>query len=272
MFIDVTREASQKRVNESAAAVGAACAALWAGVCQQFSGGQMGNLAFKGSFVLAFGVVTYVMKDRLKEWARKVLHKKAAKWMPDLELKLFAGKEKIGSIREWFRFKTIDAIPAEIRQMRNDSCHSEIERGLPEDIFYFRKSQLTRSVPSHVPGSDGTQAWAIQDNVRINIERYLKHMADPFKELTYLDDSGTIRFCQSHRVYHFYLGLKSSLIPLGSNVPRGFIMRQESPKATAPKYRFYRIVLDKSGVNRVEDLGVEQPTTALTTEPPVYLN
>jgi hypothetical protein len=195
------------------------------------------TFGFRGVFVISFGIAAYVLKDRLKDKFRQVLTHNAAKVLADSEQNLFAEETKIGRIREWFGLKKSTLLPGEVLDLRRSVCLSEVEQILPEDVFHYRRVQDLKSRPFKRLGP-----WAIQETLRINLDRYLKYMDDPIKEFSLLDDDGRLATAQSHRAYYFYFCVHNAY----SNEKK-----RNSPLKTDSRL-LYRIVMDKNGVDRIE--------------------
>jgi hypothetical protein len=264
-FIEVSREQAAKRISESTAAIGTASAGIIAAMVEQFSRPEIKNFATQSLIVVSFGVLIYVLRDRMKDWAKGLLLKKASKFLPDFELQLMAKERRIGNVKEWFRFTSAKDLPSDVFKLRQVAAASAMERKLPEDIFHCHKIQevdgtalqASKPLPTH---------RALHENTRINLERYLKHMDDPFKDLTDLDASGRFTRSRSHRVYHFYLCVKTASRPKDGIEkmrarfsPLRLLARQahSTPSTTVTaetQIQIYRIVLDKTGVVRLEDL------------------
>jgi hypothetical protein len=68
-------------------------------------------------------------------------------------------------------------------------------------------------------------------------------MDDPFKELSVLDATGLLKPLRSRRVYHFHLAIELSSKRLHTLQPEGQKVQH-----------FYRVVLDKEGIDRLERL------------------
>jgi hypothetical protein len=251
-FIDVTREQSAKKIGESTAAAGTAIAALIAALIERFSQSGTGDLAFSGVSLLGFGVIIYVLRDRMKDWAKARFQEKALKFLPDYEQQLIAGEEKIGCVKEWFRLINARELPEDIKKLRRSASASEMERRLPEDVFYCRKVQEINTSSHHSTAVNGSQvSRALLENTRINFERYLKHMDDPFKELTDLDPEGRILQSRSRKVYHFYLCVRTRTRPLETRKKARKL--RSKPGREKEQVLLFRIVLDKNGVVRLED-------------------
>ncbi len=236
MFVEVTRHSPSSRFLEASAILGTALAGTCWAVCQFWNRPDLVQTTNQGSFVLAFAVATYVVRDRIKDRAKVSLHKRFKKWLPDTHQLLQAGGRTYGSIREWFHVHKKTALSPDLQSLRQRACQGEMDRDLPEDVLMVRKVFTVHSEAAHEAG------WALQENTRINIERYLKHMDDPFKELSMLDSSGELTRLRSRRVYHFHLAVELKSRPLGTSC--AFSQRS--------KQQFFRVVMDKSGIDRLE--------------------
>jgi hypothetical protein len=249
MFLDISRKDPRRRLTETAAALGAACAALWAAIAKQFEDPHRFETSSRGMILLSVGILIYVLKDRVKEWTKTTANQRANRWIPDFAQQLIADGRTIGAIREWFYFRKLKTLPGALRRLRSRAYRSEIEGGLPEEIFHYQRKHSVQ------PGSlsRAQTGWALQESIRINVERYLKHMDDPFKELAVLDSSGRLSQFRSHRVYDFYIGIHSTLFLQTREFWEwpGHSARHPVGELT----RLYRVILDKKGIDRVEEIG-----------------
>lgn len=256
-FVDITREHGTKRVSESMAAIGTAIAAiLAAGAAFLFDHYTRSSAAVNGLFVFgagSAGVLFYVLRDRMKDRAKNHLQATAQKFLPDFEQQLLAQSKKIGKVKEWFRLKDSKALSKQILKVRHSAAAHEMEKRLPEDVLHCRRIQEVDASLLIAKG-DATSTRSLHENTRINVERYLKHMDDPFKELTELDSTGRFRQSRSHRVYHFYLFVKTVSRPVESRWANRLLSVGAKPTAQKEQSLLYRIVLDKNGVVRLEDL------------------
>jgi len=252
-FVDFTTKNNVKRIYETLATLGTAMAGLTVAGLESFKNSSVTQVTFKGIFLLSFGVFAYVLRDRLKDWAKSTLNKKASAYIPDIESNLWAQNKKMGFVREWLRIKKKKSIPKLIAEKRQSVAGNDLERALPEDVIHYRRVQSILHGSSEIRSSTGMHA--VHENVRINLERYLKHMDDPFKDLAELDAWGAIKKSKSHRVYHFYLctRIKYKSIETSKIDQLKALKRNAQPKPVLEKLVITRIVLDKNGVVRVEE-------------------
>ncbi len=231
MFIEVDRKETVRRFSEPAAAGAAAFAALWAAAFEYFSQPQLQGIGLQGTMVICTGVAFYVLKDRLKDKFRSVFTKKLESILPEAEQSLVAEGKRIGKVREWFSLRHLKDLPASVLNTRRGGDLSEAERHLPEDVIHYGQDfDLEPQVSSY-----GEFERSVQQVVRVNIERFLKHLDDPYKTLSFFDDCGELKRIRSHRVYHFHIAVSLN-------------RKHDSEDG---KVALYRIVIDKNGIDRV---------------------
>lgn len=228
-FVDVVRKESIRRLNEPIAAFGAAFAALAAASIEQMGTPMAMKVGFQGIAVMTMGVALYTVKDRLKDFIRKVVLQKVARFVPDIEQDLFNGRKKLGTVKEWFSKKSSHDMPESLQKLRQMACISEPEKFLQEDVLLYRKQIRFDDLTADT-------GLFFQDHLRINFERYLKYFDDHEKTFRYLDQKGNLSLVRSHRVYHFHMAVE--VVPHGAS----------------PLTKFFRIVMDKNGIDRIEAL------------------
>ena len=253
-FVDVSRQHPAKRFSESTALIGTAGAAALAAFVQEASmNGMVAKSASHAFVVMSLGVLVYVLRDRLKDRAKETLRQQAMKILPDSEQILVAQENRIGAVKEWFRVRDSKDLPVNVQGLRRAACVHEMEKRLPEDVLHCRRTQEVDA--SMLAGQGGTTVTrSLHENTRINFERYLKHMDDPFKELTDLDPSGRFSQSLSHRVYHFHLCVKTTSRPQENKWTQKLLSVGAKPGSRLEQTLIYRIVLDKNGIVRIEDL------------------
>ena len=268
MFVEVARRQSLQRFSEPAAASAAIFAAIWAAIFQEAVNPQWVHVGFRGVFVICMGIVFYAFRDRLKEILRRSLTRYLAKKLPDVEQDLTAEGQTVGKISEWFAVAKSAAVPVEVKKLRTQACVSEAERHLPEDVLHYRrrfslqqwKARRVAKIGAAEPTSERSRGWALQEILRINVERHLKHLDDPYKTYSFLDPSGGFSMLRSHRVYHFYACVTGT-VSTEAHLAQGAAWQSSlsGPTPTLPVERtfqkFYRIVMDKNGIDRVERVG-----------------
>ncbi len=239
MFVDVEKGRTVERMAEPFAAAGAGCAALWMAFFQGSVGPRAAEFGLGGSAVLTTGVFAYIMKDRIKEWGKRYFIHRATNYFPDIRQKLFVEKREIGATREWLRVASRSGVSDEVKRLRKLCSLSDLEHELPEDVIHYRVEREVKAV--HLPGVG--RDWAFQDVLRINLNRYLRGLDDPYKEVALFDEQGHLTRSRCHRAYPLTMIVVSRTEPLKKGGPSGVL-----------RHLVFRVWLDKTGIDRVEKL------------------
>ncbi len=215
--------------------------ALAAGIAMMFATGAAflaqstySTVSMPLFFVL---VVSYMFKDRVKDFIRIYLGTKLKNWLFDHRRKVyFNTKNNLGWCKESFTFLKTDKIPDTILKLRARDHITEIENDwVGEKIILYRKqiklfNQQFRSV------SHGYPLDSINDIMRINISRFLRKMDNPKKPI-YVGDGINYRKIYGNRVYHVNMIMKYS-------------------EGKRVKYKRFRLVLCQSGIKRIEAVAI----------------
>lgn len=235
MFVQVLKKQSMQILSEPIAALGASFAAIAAGLVQHFGSSRVIDYSLSGLSIAFFGMALYVLRDRLKDIGRNYILNKVSKYFPDTEYNLVTDNKKIGRIQEWIKIISSQEIPSPIQTLRKKSCVSEAESFLHEDVIHMRRNFSVYEQLS----VDGNH-FALQENLRINLERYLKHLDDPQKEIMLLNKEGQFSKMTSNKVYYFY-AIADVKMSHGEIV-------------TEQRSEVYRIVMNKMGLLKVKPL------------------
>ncbi len=238
MHVHVEKGATLEKLAEPFAAAGAGCAALWMAFFQGSLSPRAAEFGLGGSAVLTTGVFAYIMKDRIKEWGRKYFMKKASGYFPDVRQKLFVERKEIGATREWLRVSGRSGIADDVRKLRQHCSMSDLEHEIPEDVIHYRVERELKAVDLAGVGQD----WAFQDVLRINLNRYLRGLDDPYKEIAAFDHEGQLTRNKCHRAYPLTMIVVSRECPT------------VSPVGPSLRHLVFRVWLDKTGIDRVERL------------------
>lgn len=186
-------------------------------------------------------VLSYIFKDRIKDWLKLWFSKSMTKWISDRKMNVYdpMTNKKIGVLKDAFIFISKNSVPPDIYRMRNiDDITSISGDGKPENIFKYEKVVdvfTTKITKFHERRKD------IHDIMRFNLYNYTFNADDSFIAANYLDyESGEICVKKCARVYHVNVIVKYIY-----NNPRQIV-----------NYDRIRIVLNKEGVVRVENVEI----------------
>ncbi|MBL7555603.1 MAG: hypothetical protein JNM24_07250 [Bdellovibrionaceae bacterium] len=232
MFIDVQKSQSLKKFSEPTAALAACIAGISAAVLQQVGNPDFYQLGLQGASLIFFAMGLYAIRDRLKDFAKSFLNKRISKYVPDFEYELKEKDVQIGHIKEWLKTVRTMELPEMIRHRRKSASVSEAESYLKEDVLFLKRIYCL------APKSKGKDnPLSLQENLRINLQRYLKFLDDPMKDITILDQKGRFTRKTSHKMYYFYALVN--------------YCAKENGVDTQKQMQLYRVVLNKNGIQKV---------------------
>lgn len=240
----------QKHVGAMMAAGIAASWALFASLFiwtqSEFNGFKfLAALSGPSVFLIALGfVISYILKDRIKEVGRNLFARGLIGSQPDLVNQIIYetanGKNlSIGKMSEYMHYLKPKKIPEDIKKLRTKHLDPFLElEAIDETVIHYAKVIKLRS--------DALQSLhkptrAVHDIIRLSVESYLPRLDDPMHKGYILAKAGGVLETLMPKVYHVDLILKYS--PL-----------KNSAKTTSVVYDYFRLVLDKHGLTRIEPL------------------
>jgi len=220
---------------ETVAAAGAGLAAIWAALFQQWHATELASVGVPGAALIGSGVLAYVVKDRLKEWARHSLRRRVELACARSRVRLLADDREIGAMKEWFRAGSASCADAQTQAARGRAAVGGIE-AIAEDVIHLRTAGRYRAPSARVFG----RPWGIEQILRVNLARYLRHLDDPTKDLLTVSAGGVLQRTSCRRLYHFDVVVRTKY-------------RSRAPhSAVGTAVEAYRAVVDKNGIDRVE--------------------
>lgn len=188
-------------------------------------------------------VVSYIFKDRIKDWLKLFFSRGMIKWVSDRRTNILdpMSDKRIGVLKEAFSFISEGAIPPDISRIRNiDNITSIDEDGKPERVFKYEKKIALfpkKILKFHERRKD------LNDIIRFNIRNFIEQADDSVVDYSYAD-SKTEQIMTIHcpRVYHLNVILKYIYL--------------EADYKERIHYDRIRIVLNKEGIVRLEEVKV----------------
>lgn len=206
-------------VEQAYYSIAAGLAMLFATVVAWAFQRRFGNLTWPLFIAL---IISYMMKDRIKELMRFYFAHRAGARFFDRKAKIIFRDAVIGSLRERMDFVSFDKVPEDIMDIRNRRRHFDDDvRATDEKVFLYRK----------VVDVDRD----INDIIRLNVSNYLRKMDNPVKNVRVLDEDGNIVEVACNKEYH--LNIVFSLEEAGQK-----------------DYHQFRICLTRDGISRIEEI------------------
>ncbi|MHA1977627.1 MAG: hypothetical protein ACW98I_12040 [Candidatus Hodarchaeales archaeon] len=181
-------------------------------------------------------VVSYMIKDRLKDWLRIIFGQEGRFKNPYDYKSTIKDNEgnKIGYSKESFRFTK--NIPQEIIKHRSSSHITKIEEeGRPENIIRYYKS--IKLYPKTI-SKFHTRVLNTSDIIRFDVSNFLSKIEDPYNTYQwYNSDEQKVEYIEAARVYHLNLVVKFT---------------RQSLRGKVTDINRVRFILDKKGIKRIE--------------------
>ena len=186
LYIDTRQVKRDPFVRNTAAMVAAGLAATWATLAQLplWTGGWATE---EGALFLGIAVGAYILKDRIKEWARNSLSKYWLSWDKDRRILgdnllqvgfgAFTGRAK-----ERFEFLEDEAVPEEIKKIRlKERTVSGLTIENENVVHYQRALKFSSAKSQAVP-----DRYGVQERFRLSLNGFLAGLDDPTENIRYL--------------------------------------------------------------------------------------
>ena len=193
-------------------------------------------------FLIAL-VVSYIFKDRIKDWLKMLFSKNMTRWISDRKINIVdtVSGGSIGLLKEAVTFISTRSLPSDISRQRHiDNITSVDEEGKPERVFKYKKEIILypEKIMKHHERRRG-----LNDIMRFNIREMTAQADDSLVDYPYVDPAtGEIKVASCARVYHLNLVLKYT-----------YSDRKAQPLIN---YERIRIVLNKDGIVRMEEVNL----------------
>lgn len=237
LWLETSRHEEGRGLGNLGAAIAAGAAMAFALVAAVL-GARAGShwfVADTWGFVLA-GTITYVFKDRIKDWLKGFFSSQTGRWLADYATEIrdpVSGRE-IGRCRESFSYLEPDAVPERVWAQRHGSIESEILiEAKPEIVIKYEK-HVHLSGPCLIERLHLVD-YEINDIMRFCVTQFLIRADDPIVRLpVYEPERDLVSRRAFHKTYHLNLVM---------------VMRSAGRPATLQRIR---VVFDKHGIRRLE--------------------
>lgn len=189
-------------------------------------------------FVL-MAVVFYILKDRLKEGIKKFYYAQAFRWFPDYSTVILSPNGRhLGKLNESFLFIKEDQLPPGFLAIRNFDFHEELQSLKRHETIIRYKKEVTLD-PN--PDMEKSRRREINTIFRMNIHHFLEKANNAMQSVLLFDPmTNAIVERQMPKVYHINIIIKDTYI--GPDQKKIIDIKK------------FRVVVDKNGIKRVEEL------------------
>ena len=231
LFLRTNRKKDGAIVEQLYYSIAAGIAMIFATVITFFATQRYGNFTTDLFIVL---VVSYMLKDRIKEITRYYFSSVLSKRYFDSKTKLSIRNQEIGWIKESFDFVDERKVPEEIMNLRNRTPLVEAENDIyNEQVILYRKwlslsrEEIEKYKEYHLSG--------INDITRFNLMNYVVKMDNSSIPINVFDKDNGYKTLAGTKVYFLY-----------------YILQYQSDTDT--HYKKYRILFNRDGITSVNEL------------------
>ncbi len=233
LYLRVPKKRDGVLVEQAYYSLAAGLAMLFATVVAWAFQRRFGNLTWPLFIAL---VISYMMKDRIKELTRYYFaHKISSKYF-DNKARINIKDRNIGSLREAVDFIPRHNVPDEIMKIRktgalfpSDNLRSDEKVILYRKLVHIDRDKMMENATYNYSG--------VNDIIRLQVNSFLHKMDNPLVPLNTLSDDGTVREVLCPKEYYLNIVLKYEY-------------------DSTCDYKHFRITLDRDGIKGIEEIAV----------------
>lgn len=231
LYIRLDKKRDGVAVEQIYYSIAAGLAMIFATAVGWYSQVKYGNITWPLFIVL---VVSYMMKDRIKDLLRFYFAHKLGNKYYDKKAVITIGKNKVGVIKEGFDFISESKTPAQVLRLREKSSSVEDEsRIFEEKILLYRKRVTIDDVA--LAKNDDYPMRGINEIMRLHLTRFTQKMDNPTIPVDSVDADGNVECVDVQKIYHV-------------NV----VFQLQHDEET--EYHHFRITMTRNGVLSIDEI------------------
>lgn len=149
-------------------------------------------------------VVSYMLKDRIKELMRYYFAHKLGNKYYDNKATITIGKKRVGEIKEGFDFISSEKLPAEVRALREAAAGIDEEAHILEEKVMLYRKRLSMD-NSALASNDDYPMSGINEIMRLHLTRFSQKMDNPEVPVDTLDSEGKIMTVLVDKIYDIHV-------------------------------------------------------------------
>ncbi len=245
LWLDVVKKKSTERKADMAAAIAAGVAMVVALVLTIVSA-QYYMINTLGFVVAA--TITYMLKDRTKDWLKRFFAARISSSPVTAIVEPDTGRQ-IATSRESAKYIGLSSLPEQVRSLRARGPDAQTRaQAVPEVVLRYEKQvQISKNAAS----TDLVGASQLTDIIRVGIRKFLARVDDPISTIqVYNAETDEVELREFPKVYHLNI----------------VVLLHSDGTGREPSAKRLRIVFDKTGILRLEDIAVSSESPIRVTE------
>ena len=231
LYIHLSKKRDGVAIEQLYYSIAAGVAMIFATAVAWFTQVRYGNITWPLFVVL---VVSYMLKDRIKDLMRYYFAHKLGNKYYDKRAKVTIGKTRVGEIKEGFDFISLGQTPQEVMKLRERASSVEDESHVfDEKVMLYRKHLTIDDVA--LKGMDDYPITGLNEIMRLHLTRFTHKMDNPKISIDTLDAEGNIKSMSVRKTY--YINIVFQLQHDGET-----------------EYHHFRVVMSRDGVIQVKEI------------------
>ena len=231
LYIHLSKKRDGVAIEQLYYSIAAGVAMIFATAVAWFTQVRYGNITWPLFVVL---VVSYMLKDRIKDLMRYYFAHKLGNKYYDKRAKVTIGKTRVGEIKEGFDFISLGQTPQEVMKLRERASSVEDESHVfDEKVMLYRKHLTIDDVA--LKGMDDYPITGLNEIMRLHLTRFTHKMDNPKISIDTLDADGNIKSMSVRKTY--YINIVFQLQHDGET-----------------EYHHFRVVMSRDGVIQVKEI------------------
>ena len=201
-------------------------------------------LGISGVIFLLLAVLAYIVKDRIKEIGRSYFRSGLFRKLPDHSERIYydtplTTRKEVGYLKEIAKFEKIEGLPPTVRSIRAQHASLEsLDHDSKDGVLRYTKDVI---LSSNLSILGRYPLKIVHDILRLNIDACLPRLDEPTRQLFSVGPDLEVHAMDFPKVYYFDIALSYSQGAVGK-------------ESMDDRVDYFRLVLDKSGLVRVERL------------------
>lgn len=201
LYINLDKKKDGVAVEQILYSIAAGVAMIFATGIAWFTQVKYGNITWPLFVVL---VVSYMLKDRIKELMRYYFaHKLGDKYF-DKRADISIGQKLIGVMKEGFDFISWSRVPAEVKKLREQTSSIADETRIFEEKILLYRKHLTIDDKT-LQSSAVYPMKGINEIMRLHLTRFTQKMDNPTVPIDTFDEDGNVITIQVQKSYYINL-------------------------------------------------------------------
>ena len=198
LYIRLDKKKDGVAVEQLYYSIAAGIAMIFATAIAWFTQVRYGNITWPLFIVL---VVSYMMKDRIKDLMRYYFAHKLGNKYFDKKASITIGKTKVGQIKEGFDFISPEKTPIKVLRLRENASSVDDESRIFEEKIMLYRKHITIDDKA-LDGVDDYPMRGINEIMRLHLIRFTHKMDNPTVSLDSIDDNGNLCTTEVDKVYY----------------------------------------------------------------------